>query len=194
MVEGAVLAVLPHIFASFLENQRQRVRQGVTSSGMPDSMCSLSEPTSSAISFTSTWARSSSHSVPGRSAFPVLSNCAKLSRWLEIETAAMRSLAIFLVRSFSAFAAEPVQSETSSSNQPMRGLEMGTPARPSATMRPRLSKAMAFVAVVDWSMPMTRSGVMNPVGPEGVRLLRGAPVSPAAVSYTHLTLPTIYSV
>jgi hypothetical protein len=29
-------------------------------------------PSSSAMSFTSTWARSSSHSVPGRSAFPGL--------------------------------------------------------------------------------------------------------------------------
>jgi propanol-preferring alcohol dehydrogenase len=58
-------------------------------------------------------------------------------------------------------AAAPVQAVASCSNQPGWGLSISIPARPSATRRPALSQAMALVAVVDESRPMTRSGFMR---------------------------------
>jgi hypothetical protein len=81
------------------------------------------------------------------------SNCAKLSRWLEMEMPRRASASILRVSCFSAVVAAPVQSEASCSNQPGLGLESGTAARPSATARPFRSKAMAFV---EWWMNRCR--------------------------------------
>ena len=158
---SAVMAVFFQRPGIFLASHRQRAMQGVTSLGLPEMRCSSSAPISCANSLASTWARSSSHNVPGRRGLLAESNCAKDSRWLEMAMAPTRAMSIFFESCLSAFAAPFIQSLTSCSNQPAFGLLSGTPARPSATVCPRLSQAMALVVVVDESRPMTRSVFMR---------------------------------
>src|SRR5262245_17376791 len=74
--------------------------------------------------------------------------------------AAMRPLSTLLRRLWIAVCAVAHQSSASCSNHPAFGFDRAMAVRPSARARPSRSQAMAFVAVVEESRPITRSRVM----------------------------------
>src|SRR5687768_2442183 len=75
-------------------------------------------------------------------------------------TAATRAESILAATSFSACAVDRHQSFGSCSKKPGSGFDIAIGARPSATAPPARSQAIALVADVDESMPMTRSVFM----------------------------------
>ena len=137
--------------------------QGVMSGGLPEMRCSVPSPSSLLSSSTCCAARSSSQVVPGRKG-PVVAielreglalvgnGKARNARWIDLRgqlpqgRAAGRPPVIDLLL-------EPAGSRIGKDD---RGAAFGNSAAIGA------SQAIALVAVVDESMPMTRSPVMYP--------------------------------
>ena len=71
----------------FLASHRQREMQGVTSLGLPEMRCSSSAPISCANSLASTWPAHPATTCRGAGRLSAESNCAKVSRWLEMAIA-----------------------------------------------------------------------------------------------------------